>query len=75
MATPRRMRERTVAFFEVVASESGTHRRLEQLRWPEFLTSVATTPLERLYSKSTSSVWRIKSRRDAQVPKLSIGSC
>ena len=47
LATPRRMRERTVAFFEVVASESGTHRRLEQLPWAEFLASVATTPLER----------------------------
>jgi hypothetical protein len=47
MATPRRMRERTVAFFEVVAPESGSHRRLDQLAWPEFLASVATTPLER----------------------------
>ena len=47
MANLRRMRERTVAFFEVVASESGSHRRIDQLPWSEFLASVTTTPLER----------------------------
>lgn len=41
MAQTRPMKERTVAFYEVVAAKSGTQERVEQLPWEETLAALA----------------------------------
>lgn len=47
MASLKRMRERTITFYEIVESRSGEHRRLEQMKWSEFLASLSLAGVER----------------------------
>jgi hypothetical protein len=56
MADPARtMRQRTIAFFEVVVDSDGEHHRVQQLPWEKTLAVLATTPLaqRRLEAGST----------------------
>jgi hypothetical protein len=41
MTRTRPMKERTVAFYEIVAAKSGTEERVEQFPWEETLASLA----------------------------------
>lgn len=41
MAQSRPMKERTVAFFEIVAAKNGTQERMQQLPWEETLAALA----------------------------------
>ena len=43
MASVRAMKERTVAFYEVVAAGSGAQQRMDQLAWEEMLSALAKT--------------------------------
>jgi hypothetical protein len=43
MALARPMKERTVSFYEIVASLSGEQCRMEQLPWEDTLATIATT--------------------------------
>src|ERR1017187_2027328 len=43
MALNRAVKERTVAFFEIVASERGEQHRIEQLPWDDTLSAIALT--------------------------------
>lgn len=41
------MRERTVAFYEIVESRAGEQQRMEQLKWSEFLAALSLMKLDR----------------------------
>jgi hypothetical protein len=47
VASLKRMRERTVAFYEIVESRAGEHQRLAPMKWPEFLATLSLMDLER----------------------------
>ncbi|GAA4874423.1 hypothetical protein ACFQ34_32845 [Pseudonocardia benzenivorans] len=46
MAAPK-MKERTIAFFEVVELKAGEHRRIEPMKWVDFLASLSARDLAR----------------------------
>ena len=46
MASLKRMRERTVAFYEIVESRAGERQRLAPMKWPEFLATLSLMDLE-----------------------------
>ncbi|WP_244943050.1 hypothetical protein [Streptomyces inhibens] len=57
MASIRNMRERTVAFFEIVKNTSGEQVRMPQLDWDGALSSLATASLqERMVDKELTFV-------------------
>ncbi|WP_328674885.1 hypothetical protein [Streptomyces sp. NBC_00343] len=64
MASIRRMPERTVAFFEIVASASGNQTRLPPLEWDRALSDLATaTVQERMVDKETTLVGSVATVR------------
>src|ERR1700733_330426 len=46
MAKSRPMKERTVAFYEVVTAESGEQHRVGQFSWDKMLATLSTTGLD-----------------------------
>lgn len=57
MASIRHMRERTIAFFEIIRTEAGEHVRMPQLDWDSALSSLATASLEdRMVDKETALI-------------------
>lgn len=56
MASLKKMRERAIAFYEIVEFQSGEHRRLEQMKWSEFLTTLSLMDLERRTVKTDTTL-------------------
>lgn len=60
MARSRPMKERTVAFYEVVSEDAGEQLRVSQLPWVETLASIATSKVdERTYEAESVFVGNI----------------
>ncbi len=47
VASPSKMRERTVAFFEIVALRKGEQERVPQMDWEKALETIALAPIEK----------------------------
>ncbi len=64
MASIRRMPERTIAFFEVVAHASGEQTRVPPMAWDRVLSDLATASLEdRMVDKEVSLVGSVATAR------------